>query len=86
MSPSRKNRRISRRGHYIVYGRRPLGGQARPGNFYFAYQRIPPQAPRAPEETFEFVRTYLQRPTPPVFKKLRTAEPGDVSLRFELGH
>ena len=73
------------RGHYIVYGRRPLGGQARPGNFYFAYQRITPQPSRAPEETFEFVRTYLQHPTPPVFKKLRTAEPGDVSLTIRTG-
>ena len=63
-----------------MYGRRPLGGHARSGNFYFAYQRITPQPSRAPEETFEFVHTYLQHPAPPVFKKLRTAEPGDVLL------
>ena len=63
-----------------MYGRRPLGGHARSGNFYFAYQRITPQPSRAPEETFEFVHTYLQHPTPPAFKKLRTAEPGDVLL------
>jgi dienelactone hydrolase len=68
------------RGNYIVYGRRPLGGQARPSNFYFAYERIALAGTRAREETFEFVRTYLQRPKPPVFERLRATTGADVPL------
>ena len=56
-----------------------MGGQALSGNFYFAYERILPPPP-AREETFEFVRKYLEHPASPVFRQLRTPMPGDVSL------
>ncbi|MCC7498811.1 MAG: hypothetical protein IT160_14615 [Bryobacterales bacterium] len=62
------------RGHYVLYGRRPLGGKPRPQDFPFAYRSI---APRKGEDTFAFVRTYLERPSPPVFEH-QLAAAGDV--------
>jgi hypothetical protein len=41
-----------------VYGRRPLGGKAFPGNFYFAFDRIAPVASRTGEENIR-VRSQL---------------------------
>ena len=69
-----------RRGHYSIYGKRPLRGQARPGNFYFAYQKIGPQSSHASEDTFEFVRSYLQHPETPAFKPPRTSPAPEIAL------
>lgn len=65
------------RGHYVLYGRKPLGGKPRPRDFPFSYRSI---ARHKNEETFEFVRTYLKPPSPPVFARQLPAAPGAISL------
>ena len=66
------------RGHYVLYGRKPLGGKPSPDHFPFAYRLI---APHHGEDTFEFVRTYLQPPAPPVFQRQLPAGNGGISLQ-----